>query len=312
MSGKRIAVLLSAYNGEHYIEKQIESILNQEGIDSLTIIVRNDGSKDNTRRVLENLQAEHKNIEVIDGVNKGLVASFLELLKYAYEKEYDYYSFSDQDDYWLPEKLSVALKELEGHDEPCMYSACSKIVDDDLVESGSVTQTKLRDITFYNSAIQNFCPGHNQVLNHAMTGMVVSKTKYSPNIYSQDMWITTVASVTGNIIFDNTPHTLYRQHANNQLSFGKSKVEWVKDHIKRLMKDEGKKIAIQLRYFVDCYGEYLSDEQKQEVRVFFDSQKSFFKRAQYAAHTKMYRQRSYETQMFKMIYVMGGYSINTL
>lgn len=309
MSGKRIAVLLSAYNGECYIEKQLESILNQEGIDSLTIIIRNDGSKDNTMQVIEKLQADHKNIEVIDGENKGLVASFLELLKFAYEKEYDYYSFSDQDDYWLPEKLSVALQALEGHDEPCMYASCSKIVDDNLVESGAVTQTKRKEITFYNSAIQNFCPGHNQVLNHAMAGMVVSKTVYSPEIYSQDMWITKVAAVTGEIIFDNTPHTLYRQHANNQLSFGKSKVEWVKDHIKRLMKDEGRKIAIQLKYFTECYDEYLNEEQKEEIRDFFDSQKSFIKRTRYVAHTRLYRQRSYETPMFKMIYVMGGYNI---
>ena len=309
MSGNRIAVLLSAYNGERYIEKQIESILNQDGIDSLTIIIRNDGSKDNTMRVIEKLQADHKNIEVIDGKNKGLVASFLELLKYAYEKEYDYYAFSDQDDYWLPEKLSIALQSLERHDEPCMYSACSKIVDDDLLESGSVTQTKLKDITLYNSAIQNFCPGHNQVLNHAMAGMVVDKTRYSTAIYSQDMWITTVASVTGNIIFDNTPHTLYRQHANNQLRFGKSKLEWVKDHIKRLMKDEGMKIAIQLRLFADCYGEYLSDEQKKEILDFFDSQKSFPKRLCYILRTKLYRQRGYETLMFKLIYLAGGYNI---
>ena len=309
MSGKRIAVLLSAYNGEQYIEKQIESILNQKGIESLSIIIRNDGSKDNTMRILEKLQVEKKDVEVIDGANKGLVASFLELLNYAYEKKYDYYSFSDQDDYWLPEKLSIALQALEGHAEPCMYSACSKIVDDDLVESGSITQTKLRDMTFFNTAIQNFCPGHNQVLNRSMAGIVLTKTVYSPVIYSQDMWITKVASVTGTIIFDNTPHTLYRQHSNNQLSFGKNRIEWIKVHIKRLQKDEGKKIALQLKYFCECYNEFLTVEQKEEIDRFFESQKSFSQRAVYVTQTKLYRQRSYETAIFKLLYLTGGYNI---
>lgn len=309
MSGKRIAVLLSAYNGEQYIEKQIESILGQKDVESLTLIVRNDGSNDGTINVLHRLQEEHSNIEILDEKNIGLVASFLKLLQYAYEKGYDYYSFSDQDDYWQPEKLSVAIKALESHEEPCMYASCSTIVDDNLEATGSVTQTKIRDITFFNSAIQNFCPGHNQVLNHAMAKMVVSKTKYSSDIYSQDMWITKVASVTGTIIFDNTPHTLYRQHANNQLSFGKSKIEWVKDHINRLQKDEGKKIAIQLKYFCKCYDEYLSTAEKKEIDCFFASQTSFFKRVQFIYHTKMYRQRKYETPLFKLIYLFGGYTI---
>lgn len=309
MSGKRIAVLLSTYNGEQYIEKQIESILYQEGIESLTIIVRNDGSKDSTLSVLRKLQKDHNNIEILDGQNIGLVASFLELLQYAYEKNYDYYSFSDQDDYWLPEKMNIAITALEGHDEPCMYASCSTIVDDHLKQSGSITQIKIREITFFNSAIQNFCPGHNQVLNRAMAERVVSKTKYTPAIYSQDMWITKVASITGTIIFDNTPHTLYRQHANNQLSFGKSKIEWVKNHIKRLKKNEGQKIAIQLRYFCECYQEFLTDEQKTETKKFFDCQKSFIKRVSYIAHTKMYRQRSFETLLFKAIYLFGGYTI---
>lgn len=309
MSGKRIAVLLSAYNGERYIEKQIESILHQEGVDPPTIIIRNDGSRDNTMQILEKLQRENENVEVIDGSNIGLAASFLELLDYAYNRDYDYYSFSDQDDYWLPEKLCTALHALGGHEEPCLYSACSKVVDENLVESGAVTQTKLRDITFYNSAIQNFCPGHNQVLNRAMAGIIVSKTKYSSAIYSQDMWITTAASVTGSILFDNTPHTLYRQHADNQLHFGKSRAEWSKDHIKRLMNKEGKRIALQLQFFSESYNEYLNKEQKQEIRDFFDSQASIFKRIHYAAHTKMYRQRAYETTLFKMLYVFGGYNI---
>lgn len=309
MNGKRIAVLLSAYNGEQYIEKQVESILKQEHLDSLTIIVRNDGSNDGTLDILCKLKESHSEIDIVEGQNIGLVASFLELLNYAYGKGYDYYSFCDQDDYWLPEKLNVAIKSLEGHEEPCMYASCSTIVNDNLEPTGGLTQIKVREINFYNSAIQNFCPGHNQVLNRAMARMVVSKTKYSPDIYSQDMWITEVASVTGTIIFDNTPHTLYRQHGNNQLSFGKSKLEWVKSHVKRLQKNEGKKIATQLKYFCDSYSEYLTKEQKDEVEGFFESQESLFKRIIFVANTKMYRQRGFETPLFKMIYLMGGYNI---
>ena len=83
MNNNRIAVLLSAYNGEQYIEDQVRSILNQESIDSLTIIVRNDGSKDGTVDILQRLRKEHSNIEILDELNIGLAASFLRLLEYA-------------------------------------------------------------------------------------------------------------------------------------------------------------------------------------------------------------------------------------
>ncbi len=310
MTDYSIAVLLSAYNGEKYIEKQMESILAQKLDGKLTIIVRNDGSKDSTAEILEKLQHEHECIQVINGENIGLVASFLSLLEYALQAGYDYYSFSDQDDYWLPDKLQAAVSAIADKDSPCMYGACSKLTDGQLNETGSITQTKRREITLYNAAIQNFCPGHNQVLNRKMAELVQSHTKYSPEIYSQDLWITKVAALTGEIVFDSEPRVLYRQHSNNQLSYGKSRISWIKDHLKRLGKSEGRKFTIQLEYFASCYEDYLSDEQKNEIDSFIGCQHSFAKRLGYIFRTRMYRQKPHETLLFKVIYLFGGYNAN--
>lgn len=309
MTDYRIAVLLSAYNGEKYIEKQIESILKQENAEAITLIVRNDGSKDRTLDILREIQKDHSNVEIINGPNLGLVASFFKLLNCAVEREFDFYSFCDQDDYWLPEKLTVAVNAINGEKEACMYAACSKLTDGDLVETGSITQTQCREITFYNAAIQNFCPGHNQVMNHKMAEVVMRHTKVGPAIYSQDLWITNIASLTGKIIFDNTPHVLYRQHTNNQLSYGKSRIGWVKDHINRLKKSEGKKFSVQLKYFAECFDEYLNDEQRKELEHYFSSLSSFSKRLEYIFRTKLYRQKPVETLLFKLIYLFGGYNI---
>ena len=43
---KKVAILMSTYNGEKYIEQQIESILNQEFVD-ISLFIRDDGSTDN-------------------------------------------------------------------------------------------------------------------------------------------------------------------------------------------------------------------------------------------------------------------------
>ncbi|MTV69793.1 glycosyltransferase, partial [Streptococcus pneumoniae] len=45
---KRLAILMATYNGEKYIKEQIESILNQDTDFDFTLIIRDDGSTDNT------------------------------------------------------------------------------------------------------------------------------------------------------------------------------------------------------------------------------------------------------------------------
>ena len=49
---KKVAVLLSAYNGEQYIKEQLDSILEQT-YQNIEVYVRDDGSKDNTLEVLK-------------------------------------------------------------------------------------------------------------------------------------------------------------------------------------------------------------------------------------------------------------------
>lgn len=304
--------MLSSYNGEKYIADQIQSILNQENADHITLYIRDDGSSDNTVNIINDLMNENQNIHLLKGDNVGLVRSFFSLLEICvHEVGFDYYSFCDQDDYWKTEKLSVAVNALQEKDnsKPLMYSSCSEIVDENLNDKGSVTQKNLKGITFFNSAIQNFCPGHNQVINHALAELIVNNTSNFQNIYSQDLWITNVAAVTGEIVFDNIPHTLYRQHSENQLSFGKSKEEWFKDHLNRLKRNECKKIAIQLRQFASDYSKYLKLEEIKEIDRFFSSQKNWGLRLVYISKSKLYRQKSYETLAFKFLYLFGQYNI---
>ena len=50
----RVCTVLATYNGEKYIEEQIESILNQSGNFINTLIISDDGSIDGTPSILEN------------------------------------------------------------------------------------------------------------------------------------------------------------------------------------------------------------------------------------------------------------------
>ena len=66
----KVAVLLSAYNGTKYLKEQIDSILGQVDVD-LTLIIRNDGSKDNTIELLNEYKDNHNNVIVVNKNTKG-------------------------------------------------------------------------------------------------------------------------------------------------------------------------------------------------------------------------------------------------
>lgn len=66
----KISVVIPAYNAEKKIGRCVNSILNQE-YSNLEIICVNDGSKDNTLNVLNELSESDKRIKVIDQKNKG-------------------------------------------------------------------------------------------------------------------------------------------------------------------------------------------------------------------------------------------------
>ena len=54
-----VLVLLAAYNGERWIGEQLESILTQEEVD-VRIVVRDDGSTDNTRELVSRLAQDNR------------------------------------------------------------------------------------------------------------------------------------------------------------------------------------------------------------------------------------------------------------
>lgn len=129
---KKVQVLLSSYNGEKYIVKQIESILNQENVD-VHILIRDDGSTDNTVNLINNVKKKYPlAVDLIKGNNLGYKKSFLELC-HRTNIDYDYYAFSDQDDYWLPNKLEHAIQQLGKGKEPVkLYASTVTICDNNL------------------------------------------------------------------------------------------------------------------------------------------------------------------------------------
>ena len=104
-------VLLSTYNGENYIEELLDSLLGQTY--PIDILIRDDGSSDNTYNIVLEYQKKYDNIYFISGENKGFVKSFTTLVCEKRVEHYQWIAFCDQDDIWLPDKVERAVNALK-------------------------------------------------------------------------------------------------------------------------------------------------------------------------------------------------------
>ena len=265
---------MSTYNGEKYLREQIDSILNQKTDYEVHLCIRDDGSKDRTCDIVEEyIEKYTEEVKLIRGENKGYNASFFSLMQGA--EGYDYYSISDQDDVWLPDKLQIACDAIDKVEEdiPVLYASTSRLVHDDLVPYGT-TRKKEREMTMYNTIIQNICPGHTQVMNNRLLEMLKGDIDTS-RIYVYDSWIQNVANLYGRIVFDNEPHTYYRQYEGNQLGSGVGKLGQLIASVKRDETNDGLKYRRQIEYFVERNEEELKKQGGfSELQRFVSSKKT--------------------------------------
>ena len=100
----KVTVLLSTYNGSKFLQQQLNSLYEQT-YPNIRILVRDDGSSDSTRSILENEQLSGR-IDILRGhENLGPGLSFFKLLHNAASTETEYVAFCDQDDVWHPHKI---------------------------------------------------------------------------------------------------------------------------------------------------------------------------------------------------------------
>ncbi|HDM8227001.1 TPA: glycosyltransferase [Vibrio campbellii] len=109
----KVCVLLAAYNGEKYIEEQINTILSQRNVD-LDLFIRLDPSNDKTEDIIYKFSYDNKNVKVLPVVESsgGAGQNFFKLMLLVDFSEYDFIAFADQDDIWFPDKISRSVDKI--------------------------------------------------------------------------------------------------------------------------------------------------------------------------------------------------------
>lgn len=223
MVGDGLVVLIATYNGERFLGKQFKSLLQQD-VEKFSVVVRDDGSTDGTVDVIADycMRFPERFTQVKDSLgNLGSSQCFMKLLEYA--EAYRYVMFCDQDDVWLPSKVSSSVKaikgleEKHGNDMPLMHFTDLKVVDEKLNEiSPSFWRSQRLDPTITNDwekvLAQNVVTGCTMILNQRAREVCLP-FKLPEMVH--DQWIAVNVAKYGMASFSSEPTILYRQHSTN-------------------------------------------------------------------------------------------------
>lgn len=218
-----IDILLATFNGEKYLRQQLDSILCQTD-SSWRLIVRDDCSTDGTVAIIEEYrQAFPGKIILLDngGLNLGSCQNFALLLQYA---SADYVMFCDQDDVWLPHKISAtrtcmhSLEDEFGKESPLMVYTDLKVVGEDIDTVLADSTWEYQQLDPRNGKrlnrllLHNIPTGCTMLVNRALRELALP---IPPEAVMHDWWIALVATAFGQSRYLTDPVILYRQHGTN-------------------------------------------------------------------------------------------------
>lgn len=272
-----IDIVMATYNGEKYIKEQIESILNQTYKD-IRIIVRDDGSTDNTVSIIKSFQEKmsDKIVLIQDDVKCGSSKSnFMQAMK---SSTSDYIMFSDQDDVWLENKvehtfnaMKIAESEI-GQEKPILVFGSYKLVDENLneiIDKKNQRQEAAYILDFTNLLVQNYVHGCLMMINRKLADYMGG---YDDAILMHDWWAALIASGGGRVIHVDEIMMLYRQHSNNVVGTTNVKsFSYIKKKLTdRNTKDACKKYLKQAELLESRCGLYLNSIERVKLNRFID------------------------------------------
>ncbi|MCQ2350847.1 MAG: glycosyltransferase family 2 protein [Paludibacteraceae bacterium] len=237
-----IDILLSTYNGEMFIREQLDSIIAQTYKD-WRLLIRDDGSRDNTVSIIESYAKNYNNIELLpSNGNIGVVKSFETLLK---ESNAEYFMFCDQDDVWLPNKIEDTFNKMAeqesllGKSTPILIHTDVTVVDSELniIAPSFFAYRNLQPDLIHsnlNYTLLYACTTGCTMLCNMAAGRV--SLPFPDNVVMHDNHIDrAVAMNAGKCVALHKSTMLYRQHRDNVC--GANKPMSLKERIRKQKSD---------------------------------------------------------------------------
>ena len=299
---KKIKILMSTYNGEKYIDEQLNSLYNQTTDAEISLVIRDDGSTDHTLDIVESWKDRLEIVLIQENINLGPAKSFWRLLHLAGDA--DYYAFCDQDDYWKADKMERALGFVGDTSEASLYFSNAEFVDENTQPLGKVLFNKPIDVNLYRIMAVNCALGCTIVFNKAAHAEFVSSPFNA--IEMHDKAAVAIAYLLGNVVYDDEPSIMYRQHSNNVLGRKNKSIK------KRLMQTYKlwfcqKEFSLdkQAEELLAIYQERISAEDIECLRLFSTYKYSGNSRIRILFSDKLNMERLKLSFTFKLRIIMG-------
>jgi glycosyltransferase involved in cell wall biosynthesis len=236
-----IDILLATYNGEKYLNQQIDSILAQTCKD-FRLLIRDDSSSDNTINIIKNYISKFpdKIRLIVDNKGRlGIAQNFAALLE---SSQSEYIMFCDQDDVWLADKIELTLNAMRTAEKnypglPLLVHTDLRVVDENLniiadslwhlIGIDTRTASNLDKLIVRNSVT-----GCTMMINSKARDISLPIPQEAP---IHDWWMAMNVAKLGKIIQITVPTILYRQHSGNVISAGKKNPYRISDYKNRII-----------------------------------------------------------------------------
>lgn len=245
-----ISIVMPVYNSEKFLRESIESILNQTYKDFEFIII-NDGSTDNSLKIINKYSEIDNRIIMISRENKGLVYSLNEGMHVA---KYDYIARMDADDIAMPQRLQKQIDFLEKNEEIDILGTMVSVIGD-ISEEEKVKNEKRLNIIFEDENVRKkiinywYCLAHSSIM---LKKSVIKKLNGYMNCKSEDLNLWLRALKSGFKIYKINERLIqYRIHNESKSSIDNKEYEGLKDGIIIKLEDVfGKENMKSLKYLI--------------------------------------------------------------
>ena len=295
-----VNILMSTYNGEKYLTEQLDSIFAQSYQDFI-LYVRDDGSTDQTVNVLNDYREKLDNPEqmvICSEKNIGFCQSFFMLLQMS--EQGDYWTFSDQDDVWYPNKLAHALEWMENGNQkiPRMYHSGIVFADEDMnvLRKYEIGNYKF---CFQKAITSSVFYGFSMMINKALREELL---KCDPTqIFYHDWFIGMIVTAFGEYHFSKQVDAAHRIHESNTSAVSLvSKLPLLKKLFTGDMFYERQAVE-----FKRIYWSKLSKADKQVLELFDSRSGKFRKAITKAFYPRRWNMRPFEECGIRFLMLIG-------
>lgn len=204
----RVSIVMCTYNGERYLARQLDSIL-QQTYPLHEILIQDDGSTDNTCDIVRRYQQDHPFIRLIRNErNLGFNRNFLSAISQA---SGNYVALSDQDDIWAPDKIASLLEVLQSSGKAACFSRSRAFSD----ETGEVDffDPRTPNYSIERLILANIVPGHTLLMKKSFTERLSLAAFEQIDGWYYDEYIAVTAAACDQLDFCDKYLVSYRRHA---------------------------------------------------------------------------------------------------